>query len=443
MEEILTEYCWAKDAEEAKMIRNYLNDANMRKIIIKQTKRTAFGDAGDRIKYNIRDRKIGFDYTFQNIDKLKVIDGLASDAWGNTLKGALKGVRVKDFELLYKIASKPEAVKSLTARVDTKIITPETFGKFLGRNLNQFADVADFESFLKNVPLSEITDAKTLKIVMKSRKQVWPRLAKGEKLKDIIPDISKNFVKVPTTITPEVVGATEEEIAKNLASSRTVRGIPGGLETWKKLDKYVSFKKEYEDAHKLPTKAERDIKNAEIDKRLAKQLIKDGKKLEDIIEFTPDQKAVYDLVQKDVEEIKALKAGVSRKTWPTATTELAYKTKIKNMIAFERQLGEFTGEELSAFNSLNKLEFKTYHIIELLELRKTNTAIKNVLVEWADVGEIVKTLKAQKSATVEISEGLMTAIETVRIKSISKVWSEVAIDFARILLKLAWRILKI
>gem|GEM_PF-3609929 len=64
----------------------------------------------------------------------------------------------------------------------------------------------------------------------------------------------------------------------------------------------------------MPTKAERDIKNAEIDKRLAKQLIKDGKKLEDIIKFTPDQKAVYDLVQQDMEEIKALKAGVSRKT---------------------------------------------------------------------------------------------------------------------------------
>gem|GEM_PF-3717444 len=51
------------------------------------------------------------------------------------------------------------------------------------------------------------------------------------------------------------------------------------------------------------------------------------------------------------------------------------------MIAFERQLGEFTGEEISAFNSLNKLEFKTFHIIELLELRKTNPAIKNALVE--------------------------------------------------------------
>jgi hypothetical protein len=162
------------------MIKNYLKDANVRKIMIKETPRPTFGSKVDRIKYNIRERQIGFDYEFRNIAKLKVIDALVSDSGGNILKGALKGVSVKDFDLLYNMANKPDAVKSLTAwfNINTGIATPETFGKFLGKNLAQFTDVADFESFLKQVPLSEITDEKTLKIVITNWRDVKIKLAK-------------------------------------------------------------------------------------------------------------------------------------------------------------------------------------------------------------------------------------------------------------------------
>lgn len=214
MEDVLVKYCWITDKTEAKMIKTYLKNANTRKIIIEQSTRSAFGSKVDRMKYKIRERQIGFDYEFKNIAKLKVIDALGSDAGGNIVKSALKGVSIDNFDLLHDIAKKPTAVTSLTKRFDQKIITPDKFGEFLGKNLGQFTDVADFESFLKQVPLSEATDAKTLKMIMQNRKDVWPRLTKGEKLKDIIPTLSKKFVKTTPTVKPI------EPIVENLSESQ-------------------------------------------------------------------------------------------------------------------------------------------------------------------------------------------------------------------------------
>lgn len=221
MEEVLTEYCWVTDKTEAKMIKNYLKDANVRKIMIKETPRPTFGSKVDRIKYNIRERQIGFDYEFRNIAKLKVIDALVSDSGGNILKGALKGVSVKDFDLLYNMANKPDAVKSLTAwfNINTGIATPETFGKFLGKNLAQFTDVADFESFLKQVPLSEITDEKTLKIVITNWRDVKIKLAKWDKLADIIPTLPKKYTKTPKTPIAPKVGQELAEAQTTLEKS--------------------------------------------------------------------------------------------------------------------------------------------------------------------------------------------------------------------------------
>jgi hypothetical protein len=168
------------------------------------------------------------------------------------------------------------------------------------------------------------------------------------------------------------------------------------FESTGKYRDYPEFKAKYAAA-----KTEAEL--TAVDSDFAKKLLQDGKNLDVLLGLSEDQKGVYTLVKKDVTDIETKIAGLSRKTGNTATTELAYKTKLKNIRSFERQLGDFNPEEITAFKSLNKLEFKTYHIIELLQLKKTNPAIESALKE-PDLDNIVKVLKNEKGVSAELIE---------------------------------------
>jgi|GEM_PF-1802772 len=92
-----------------------------------------------------------------------------------------------------------------------------------------------------------------------------------------------------------------------------------------------------------------------------------------------------------------------------------------------------TAEEVSAFKSLNKLEFKTFHIIELLKLKKANATIAGVLDEATpNFDKIIKALKQEKSAA-GISDELIKSLEDIRMKPFMKSVESVAAFFKNIL----------
>jgi len=104
--------------------------------------------------------------------QLKVIDDLPADNGGKALKSALKYVNEANLDMLHSIAKDDKAVTELAAWISKDKVTIDELGQILGKNVNQFTDVADFKLFLSKVPLSEIADAKTLKLVMNNRAEV-------------------------------------------------------------------------------------------------------------------------------------------------------------------------------------------------------------------------------------------------------------------------------
>ncbi|MEI6118364.1 MAG: hypothetical protein WCP92_03855 [bacterium] len=47
-----------------------------------------------------------------------------------------------------------------------------------------------------------------------------------------------------------------------------------------------------------------------------------------------------------------------------------YQKQVDNLQKFEKKIASFTDDEITAFNALRKMEFKSYHIVEMFEFKK-------------------------------------------------------------------------
>lgn len=226
----------------------------------------------------------------------------------------------------------------------------------------------------------------------------------------------------------------EDMIARSLKSSRTVDGYPGEFKAGSQLDdpKYASFKTEYENAKKLTTKAKRDLKYAAIDKRLAEKLFADKHPMAiDIVNkniatelwaFTTEQKKVYQVVVKDIDDLTAVINKQLPKMsgyTPNSPIELYYKAQLSKLQDFRYNIKWFQAGEIKAFEQMTTLKFKPVHIAELFELWNNNTQIKNVLsTGWDSVEDLLKVInresKALETSGMKISKWLIEWLENIQ-----------------------------
>ncbi|MFZ2150614.1 MAG: hypothetical protein WAZ12_04615 [Candidatus Absconditicoccaceae bacterium] len=137
--------------------------------------------------------------------------------------------------------------------------------------------------------------------------------------------------------------------------------------------------------------------------------------------LTVEQKKIYDLVLTDSQELKKAISNLNLDV--TSATGKFYQKQVDGLLQFEKRIMTFTDDEITAFNALRKMELKSYHIIEIFELKKI-TAIGNEIKKLEsgapDLSGLLKQLKSSKSAGADISESLIKTIDDIHVKSLLK-----------------------
>ncbi|MEI6774643.1 MAG: hypothetical protein WCL18_07885 [bacterium] len=115
--------------------------------------------------------------------------------------------------------------------------------------------------------------------------------------------------------------------------------------------------------------------------------------------LTSKQKAVYSVIGDDAKEIKTTIKNLNIN--PATYTGKYYMKQVDGLEQFQKKMASFTDDEIDAFNALRKLEFKSYHIIEIFELKKI-AAIGGELNKLkngaADLSGLLRQLKYSQTA---------------------------------------------
>jgi len=143
-----------------------------------------------------------------------------------------------------------------------------------------------------------------------------------------------------TNAPAEIVEEVIEEGLKSKAAGKIFQLRDGKMDEFMKQfekgGKYEKYAAEYRGLYENAKNDEIALKN--LDWELAEKNLKDGKNLDELLDFQPHQKAVYDFVKADVKEMETTIAGLPKKAGNTKAMEVAYKTKIEKMKVFERKL---------------------------------------------------------------------------------------------------------
>lgn len=157
----------------------------------------------------------------------------------------------------------------------------------------------------------------------------------------------------------------------------------------------------------------------------------------DIIKnLTVEQKKVAALIATDAEELEKSisKLGIDK----TTMTGKFYQKQIDGLQQFEKKIASFTDDEITAFNALRKMEFKSYHIVEMFEFKKISKVGLEIekLKTWkaADLSWLLRELKTSKAAGQNVSDSLIKTIGDINTKNLVKNADEAA-EFAKNIFK--------
>ncbi len=156
--------------------------------------------------------------------------------------------------------------------------------------------------------------------------------------------------------------------------------------------------------------------------------------------LTGERAEVQKLVEKDIESVELIKKWLKNKTWGWKILEPVYNARLKSMATFESNISELSAEQVSSFKSLNKLGFKTHHVVELFDIMEKewtlsglaeNAKLTKILEKDAptmtEIAEALKVqseaLKLEKTAARQISTELLATVEAVKAKQVL-VWAE-------------------
>ncbi len=144
--------------------------------------------------------------------------------------------------------------------------------------------------------------------------------------------------------------------------------------------------------------------------------------------LTPEQKAVYKLLDDDIKELRTTIKNLNLDV--TSMTGKYYMKQVEGIEQFQKKITAFTVDEVEAFNALRKLEFKSYHIVEMFELKKIAAIGGEIgkIEKWVtDLAGLARQLRSSKDAWAEISESLIKTIDDIHAKNLLKSADEVGI----------------
>ena len=445
---------WAKDEAEAKLMVNYLDNSNMRKILMKKTRLPNLV-SGDRRRHTITERSLSYEYHFlnqgtsNNIIKLKEIDDIiqanSTKKSGEVISYMLHKVDPKQFDKLHNIIHTgwlSWEIDALFVKIWSKLDTKD-FGKLLGKHLDQFADANDIKQFFHTRESSNV-EVKNVVIMVRKRKDIKVRLARGEQLPDILKQVGKNFAR----ISPEIK-VIDDLAAKKVAEfirQKRAANINNLLVEFEPNGKYAKYADDFKARYRATTNNPQVLQD--LDMELSKRLLREGKKVEDILELTTDQKAITKLIVGDIDDLRKF-ITIELPKQPGFQTngilDIHYKNQLKSLEEFRYKVKLFSPQELQSFQSLRKIKFTSLHIIELFELWKSNVAINQILNKsWAEIDELLSIIKSEEhtleTAGKKVSKSLIEWLEELkRIKWIARAGDEM-IDVIKMVFKFVAKI---
>jgi hypothetical protein len=149
----------------------------------------------------------------------------------------------------------------------------------------------------------------------------------------------------------------------------------------------------------------------------------------DILEtLTEEQGKIAKLVTTDAEELERSIAKLNLDK--TSITGKYYQKQVDGLEKFKTKIVNFTDDEVTAFNALRKMEFKSYHIVEMFEVKKiaaVGLEIKKLENGATDLSGLLKQLKSSQAAGADISDSLIKSIGDIHIKNLVKNADEAAL----------------
>ena len=444
MDELLIRF-WAKDEAEAKLIAKYLDNANMRKIFMEKKAHLNSG-IRDRWKYDIYERSLKNEYTFlpTKLWQLKEIDAIiqanSTKKSAEVIKYMLHKVDAKQFDKLHDVihtgglAGDIDAIfVKMWSKLDAK-----DFGKLLGNHLDQFTDANDIKQFLHTRESANL-EVKNFGIMIRKWKDIKVRLARWEQLPNILKQVGKNFVRIAPEI-KVIDDLAAKKVAEFIRQKRSAN-LDNLLVEFEPKGKYAKYAEDFKARYRAAANDQRALQD--LDMEFAKRLLREGKKVEDLLEFTAEQKAITNLVVGDIADLKKFITTDLPKQPGFQTNgilDIHYKTQLKSLEEFRYKIKWFTPQELTSFKNLRKIKFTSTHIVELFELWENNAEIKRILTQqWAEIDDLLDVIKHEEHtlevAGKKVSKWLIEWLEELkRIKLAARAGDEV-IDTIKMIFK--------
>ena len=313
-----------------------------------------------------------------------------------------------------------------------------------------FGDWEKIPNYMKNTSLQKNFFSKrkiswiTDKFLLKKTVYKYAFIADTKDL-DVFRDINSKLLKYPQNKKLLIKGILENWTFDDLTNlDDFVTKMDG-------IDNEAIKSLEPNEIEVLVKKVSKDIstfKTAdEINQKIqdAKDAFDQTKNTTDVLkDLTADQKKVYNRIDEDIKELTDANTALKKTPGYVAgnATEVSNNSKMLKMKEWQLKLKKFDTAELDAFAALRKLEFKSNHIVEILELKKIaaiEKEIKKLENGAADVSGLLKQLKTSKAAWADISETLIKTLDDIHTKNLLKSADEVA-EFVKDIFKILAKI---
>ena len=217
----------------------------------------------------------------------------------------------------------------------------------------------------------------------------------------------------------EAVQDATQNMVSYLGKNRYInKWVPEWFEAWGKFEKYQQYKTAYEEALKETNVAEREAKLEVIDGEFAKQLLKDGKSLSDIMWWE------YAKLGKSVaEDMEYLQQTLKSKSMINIVQRSRLKSQIASLETFEKKIPSLVWEDLSKVIKLEALNIRPRHMIEILNVAEdvNSNVAKTFARSNAWIEELITALRADRQLNKNIiAEDTIVLFEDLKVRNIAR-----------------------
>ncbi|MEI7919065.1 MAG: hypothetical protein WCH65_02370 [bacterium] len=154
---------------------------------------------------------------------------------------------------------------------------------------------------------------------------------------NILKQVGKNFVRIAPEI-KVIDDLAAKKVAEFIRQKRSAN-LDNLLVEFEPKGKYAKYAEDFKARYRAAANDQRALQD--LDMEFAKRLLREGKKVEDLLEFTAEQKAITNLVVGDIADLKKFITTDLPKQPGFQTNgilDIHYKTQLKSLEEFRYKI---------------------------------------------------------------------------------------------------------